>query len=156
MKYRPLLLRSNRALGNALVERNWVDVDQLERANDELLKMMQSEQYDQANILKILITKLKILSENDVLEKMIEEFHLPLLDVRTYETNSLESLARDHLLCQLTWTLPFNQRDGIHYVVTANYLSEPIREKWQEVLGGPILWYLSSISLMETALNRLR
>ena len=156
MKYRPLLLRSNRALGAALLNKSWVSVENLEAANTVLLEEMQKEQYSEANLLKILANKMKVLDEAGLLHTLANEEHLPFADLRIYETTVLAGFATDLELCRFTWTLPFNQRDNIWYVATASYLSEPVRQKWEEVLHAPILWYLTSLQNVEEALNALR
>lgn len=156
MKYRSLILRGNRALASTLLDKQIVSSEDIEKANEHLLEFMKKERYEDANLLKILTFKLDALDETKLLNQIAIEEKLSYVNLGTYDKAALSSTMVEYDLCRATWSIPFNNRENIHYVATANYLSEPIRKHWQETLRGYILWYLCSIETIENSLEALK
>ena len=86
-EFRPIIMRANRLLGAALVEHNFVKIEDLERANERLLELLGSEQIRQASVLGILAYELKVLREEDVLLHLADTERLRMVDLSTYEIN---------------------------------------------------------------------
>ncbi|MEM8548068.1 MAG: TRAP transporter TatT component family protein [Pseudomonadota bacterium] len=69
---RPLILRSNRFLGSALIERGLVTAEDLEVANEKLLETIQAGDIRGASLLNILIYEQKALDEALLLDSLVE------------------------------------------------------------------------------------
>jgi hypothetical protein len=140
-EYRPLLMRANRLLGAALVEHNLVKIEDLETANEKLIEVVVSDQPRQCTILGLLAYEMKVLKEDDVLHYLVESEGVGLVDLRDYD---VPEEARKHLdlgACWATWSIPFDREEEFFFVATAYYLSPAVRTFWEKQLGGPILWF---------------
>lgn len=152
---RPLILRSNRFLGSALVERGIIKVEDLEAANEKLLESVQSGNMRAANLLNILIYELKSVDENALIEKVVEEEEgVGLIDLSNYDMGKFREMKVDIELCYATYTIPFDRVEDFTMVATAYYLSKPTIQYWEETIGGNIIWYLCSVGSIAEAIER--
>ncbi len=140
-EHRPLLMRANRLLGANLVEHNLVKIEDLEAANEKLIEVVSGDQPRQSTILGILAYDLKVLKEDDVLHHIVESDGVGLVDLRDYEVPDEMKKSLDVGACWATWSVPFDREEEFTFVATAYYLSPAVRMHWEKQLGGPILWF---------------
>lgn len=154
-QHRALILRSNRFLGSALVDKGLVSNADLEEANVTFMGAIQSSEFKRASILSTLIFESKKLDETKLLDYLVEEAKLGLVDLDYVELMSLRSLEVDISLCWASSTLPFDFVDGTHMVATCYYMSAPVIKHWEGLLDGPIIWYATTMSSLSRALARV-
>lgn len=142
---RPLLMRANRLMGAALVERNLVKIEALEQANERLLQIVDSSPPRQCTVLGVLAYELKVLKEEDLAQYLVEQEGLGVVDLRCYEITEDALRTLDWGACWATWSVPFDQVDGFHFVASAYWLSPAVRTFWEKQLGGPILWFATTL-----------
>ncbi len=152
---RSLLMRANRLLGASLVEANLVTVDQLENANERLLDLISSGTPRQCTLLGVLAYDLKVVSEDDVLHHCVDELHVGLIDLRTYESSDELKQSVNRAACWATWTVPFDRDEEFTLVATAYYLSPAVRTYWEKQYGGGIVWYATTLDEIAETLERL-
>lgn len=154
-EHRPLLMRANRLLGASLVEHNLVKIEDLETANEKLIELVSSEQPRQSTILGILAYDLKVLKEDDVLHHIVESDGVGLVDLRDYEVPDDVKKQVDTGACWATWSVPFDREEEFWFVATAYYLSPAVRTYWEKQLGGPILWFGTTLEAIAEYLEKL-
>jgi hypothetical protein len=140
-EHRPLLMRANRLLGAQLVEHNLVKIEDLETANEKFIEVVASDQPRQSTILGLLAYDMKVLREDDVLHFIVETEGAGLVDLRDYEVPDDFKKHLDLGACWATWSVPFDREEEFFFVATAYYLSPAVRAFWEKQLGGPILWF---------------
>jgi hypothetical protein len=140
-EHRPLLMRANRLLGASLVEHNLVKIEDLETANEKLIEIVATYQPRQSTILGILAYHMKVLKEDEVLHHIVETDGIGLVDLRDYDVPDDLKKNLDVGACWATWSVPFDREEEFSFVATAYYLSPAVRSHWEKQLGGPILWF---------------
>ena len=135
------MMRANRLLGAALVEQNLVKIEDLETANEKFIEVVATDQPRQSTILGILAYDMKVLKEDDVLHHVVETEGVGLVDLRDYEVPDDSKKNLDVGACWATWTVPFDREEEFFFVASAYYLSPAVRTFWEKQLGGPILWF---------------
>src|ERR1700724_3764634 len=103
-EHRPLLMRANRLLGAALVEHNLVKIEDLEKANERLLEVINTKQAPPSTVLGGLADELKVLREDDVLQYVVESEGVGLVDLRNYDTLDEMKKTLDLGACWATWS----------------------------------------------------
>lgn len=154
-EHRPLLMRANRLLGAALVEHNLVKIEDLETANEKLIEVVATNQPRQSTILGILAYDMKVLKEDDVLHHVVEADGVGLVDLREYEVPDDLRKNLDAGACWATWSIPFDREEEFWFVATAYYLSPAVRTYWEKTLGGPILWFGTTLEAVADYLEKL-
>lgn len=154
-EHRPLMMRANRLLGAALVEHNLVKIEDLEAANEKLIELAAGDQPRQTTILGILAYDAKVLKEDDVLHHVIETDGIGLVDLQAYEVPEEVRKTTDAGMCWATWTVPFDREEDFWFVASAYYLSPAVRTHWEKQLGGPILWYGTTLETIAEYLEKL-
>ncbi len=154
-EHRPLMMRANRLLGAALVEHNLVKIEDLESANEKLIEMVSTEQPRQSTILGILAYEMKVVKEDDVLHHLVDSEGLGVVDLQPYEVPEDVRKATDPGMCWATWTVPFDREEDFWFVASAYYLSPAVRTHWEKQLGGPILWYATTLESIAEYLEKL-
>lgn len=154
-EHRALILRSNRFLGSALVERGLVSVDDLEAANEKFMEAIQSSELKRASILSTLLFEDKSLEEQSLIEHLVEEEGLGLIDLNYVDLRSLRPFNVDISLCWASSTIPFDKIENTYMVATCYWLSAPVVKHWEELLDGRVIWYGTSINSMTRALERI-
>lgn len=139
-------MRANRRMGASLVDYNLVDVSELEAANERLLEVVKEGIGRRTSILGLLSAEMNAVDERELIRRQVEEFNLAPIALGGAERE--ETLFRDHEPDQLwaTWTVPFDSQDNFTFLATAYYLSSYVREYWEELLGGPVLWFVASMN----------
>ncbi|TVP78505.1 MAG: hypothetical protein EA353_08155 [Puniceicoccaceae bacterium] len=154
-QHRALILRSNRFLGSALVDKELVSNSDVEEANVKFMDAIQSTDYKRASILSSLLFDLKKLEEAKLIDYQIEEARLGFVDLDYMEVTSLRPMNVDISLCWASSTLPFDLVEGIYLVATCYYLSAPVVKYWEDLLPGPVLWYGTTMTSLSRALGRV-
>ncbi len=134
-------MRANRLLGAALVEHNLVKIEDLETANEKLIEVVSSDQPRQCTILGLLAYDMKVLKEDELLHYLVESEGVGLVDLRDYDVPEEVRKNLDLGSCWATWSVPFDREEEFYFVATAYYLSPAVRTFWEKQLGGPILWF---------------
>lgn len=156
IKYRSLLLRSNRYLSSALVERDLINNEQQEAATQKLLEYIQSDQLKQASLLHILLFDHQTLNETVLLNDLVDEYGIGLVNLSNYNVNPINfPEGVDFELCWATWTVPFDQVEGMYFLATAYYLSDPVVTHWEETLGKNVVWFATSAASILESLERI-
>jgi hypothetical protein len=154
-QYRALILRSNRFLGSALVEKNLITTEYLEAANEKLLECLQNGDFKRASLLKILLYEMECLDEEAIIEYQVENYSLGLVDLTNYTLAKLVDMGVDYEACLATWSLPYDKVENFYLVATAYYLSQPVIKFWEEQLKGPVIWYCCSLGCITSAFDWL-
>ena len=147
-------MRSNRLLGAQLVEQNLVKIEDLETANEKLIELVGSGEPRQSTILGILAYDMKVLKEDDVLHHVVENDGIGLVDLREYEVPEELKKGLDRGACWATWSVPFDREEEFWFVATAYYLSPAARTHWEKALGGPILWFGTTLEAIADYLEK--
>ena len=155
-EHRPLLMRSNRLLGSALIEHNLVKFEDLEAANERLLEIAATGDMRRSSVLNILAYETKVLREEDLLHHVVDDHGVGVIDLRGYEVP--EEVKRDLDLgaCWATWSVPFDKEEDFHFVATAYYLSPAVRAYWEKTLGGQIIWQATTMDIIAEFLDRVQ
>jgi hypothetical protein len=154
-EHRPLLMRANRLMGAALVEHNLVKIEDLESANEKLIELVASDQPRQTTILGILAYDMKVLKEDEVLHHVVESEGVGLVDLRDYDVPDESKKNLDVGACWATWSVPFDREEEFYFVATAYYLSPAVQTFWEKQLGGPILWFGTTLEGIADYLEKL-
>ena len=154
-EHRPLLMRSNRLLGSALIEHNLVKFEDLEAANERLLEIAATGNMRRSSVLNILAYETKVLREEDLLHHVVDDHGVGVIDLRSYDVP--EEVKRDLDLgaCWATWSVPFDKEEDFHFVATAYYLSPAVRAHWEKTLGGQIIWQATTMDIIADFLDRI-
>jgi len=148
-------MRANRLLGASLVEHNLVKIEDLETANEKLIEIVASDLPRQCTILGILASDMKVLKEDDVLLHVVESDGVGLIDLRDYEVPDDVKKHIEPAPCWATWSLPFDKEEEFTFVATAYYLSPAVRSYWEKQVGGPILWFGTTLDAIAEYLEKL-
>ncbi len=154
-EHRPLMMRANRLLGAQLVEHNLVKIEDLESANEKFIDVVSGDQPRSCTILGILAYDMKVLKEDDVLHHLVESDGVGLVDLRDYEVPDDSKKNLDTGACWATWSVPFDREEEFYFVATAYYLSPAVRAFWEKQLGGPILWFGTTLEAIADYLEKL-
>jgi hypothetical protein len=149
---RSLFIRGNRALGLALVQTGLVSQQNLDDANARLIDCVRSDKFRAMGLLPILTYELKALSETQLLQYQAEH-GAGLIDLHSYQAHI--PVGTDPGACWATWTLPIDEREGIHFLASAYYLSQPVRTYWEQLLGTNLVWYAASLQVMIEAIEKI-
>ncbi len=133
-------------MGASLVDHNLVDVSELEAANERLLEVVKEGIGRRTSILGLLATEMNALNEDELIAHQVREFSIAPITLRNVERE--ETLFRDLEPDQLwaTWTVPFDAQESFTFLATAYYLSSYVREYWEEIFGGSIIWFVAGMN----------
>ncbi len=148
-------MRANRLLGAQLVEQNYVKIEDLEKANERLLELINTGTPRQTSVLGILAYELKAVREEDILMHLSEHERLGIVDLRHYEVNDDVKKTLDVGACWATWSLPFDREEDITSIATAYWLSPAVRTFWEKHYGGEIIWYGTTLEVLADYLEKL-
>jgi hypothetical protein len=154
-EHRPLLMRSNRLLGSALIEHSLVKFEDLEAANERLLEIAATGDMRRSSVLSILAYETKVLREEDLLHHVVDDHGVGVIDLRAYEVPDEVKRDLDIGACWATWSVPFDKEEDFHFVATAYYLSPAVRAHWEKTLGGQIIWQATTMDIIADFLDRV-
>jgi hypothetical protein len=150
---RSLFIRSNRALGLSLVQGGLLGQPNLDQANAALIDNVRAGKLRASGLLPILVNEMKSLSEDKLLQNQAAEHGLGLIDLHSYQMHLPQ--GTDPTACWATWTLPIDEREGVHFMASAYYLSQPVRAYWEQLFGGSLVWYAASMQVLAEAIERV-
>ena len=150
---RSLFIRSNRALGLALVQEGLLNQPNLDQANGVLIDNVRAGKLRASGLLPILVNDMKSLSEELLLQNQAAEHGVGLIDLHSYQMRLPQ--GTDPAACWATWTLPIDEREGVHFMASAYYLSQPVRAYWEQLFGGSMIWYAASMQVLAEAIERI-
>lgn len=149
------MMRANRLLGAALVEQNLVKIEDLETANEKFIEVVANDQPRRSTILGLLAYDMKVIKEDEMLHHLVESEGVGLVDLRDYEVPEDSRKNVDIGACWATWSVPFDREEEFFFVATAYYLSPAVRAHWEKQLGGPILWFGTTLEGIADYLEKL-
>ena len=147
-------MRANRLLGAQLVEHNLVKIEDLEQANEKFIEVVAGGIPRQTSILAILAYDMKVLKEDEMLHHLVEADGLGLVDLADYDVPDETKKKMDVGACWATWSVPFDREEEFSFVATAYYLSPAVRSFWEKELGGPILWFGTTLESIAEYLEK--
>jgi len=153
--YRSLLLRANRLLGTSLVQHNLVNIEHLEAANERLFEVLKTGITRQAGLLTILLDEMRSIDEMKLIKMAIREHGLGMIDLRDHSIHEECRPLIEPELAWSTWTVPFDREENFHFVATSYYLSQAVRDYWEERLGGIVVWYATTVESITSAVDRV-
>jgi len=154
-EHRPLLMRSNRLLGSALIEHSLVKFEDLEAANERLLEIAATGDMRRSSVLSILAYETKVLKEEDLLHHVVDDHGVGVIDLRGYDVPDEVKRDLDIGACWATWSVPFDKEEDFHFVATAYYLSPAVRSHWEKTLGGQIIWQATTMDIIADHLDKI-
>ena len=143
---KPLIMRANRLLGATLVDQELVSIDDLDEANDRFAELMAGQSNaHQVSLLSILVNEKQALSEDQLLETLVEDHGLGLLDLSRihFTPDILKSL--DLKTSWATLTIPFDITEDTVFLASAYYLSPAVRSYWEDLFKKNVVWYASTV-----------
>lgn len=150
---RSLFLRGNRALGQAFVQAGLLTQQNLDLANVRLIDCVRAGELKGNGLLPILTHEMDVLSETQLLQYQVSECGIGLIDLHSYQVRPGAGI--DASACWATWTMPVDEREGVHFMASAYYLSQPARSYWEQLLGGEMIWYAASLKVLIETFERL-
>lgn len=149
----PIILRSNRFLGNNLVNHELITLEQLEAANNVLLDKIDAENIKEASLLRILLWEVDALNESDLIDFLVDKHEVGLVDLAFY--SYLPNMGDLYSIedCWSTWTVPFDHENGFYFLATAYYLSKPVIDLWEDRLEGRVMWFATDLGGLSTLLE---
>ncbi len=153
MNFRQLILRANRFLGVALVDKELIDEHQLEQASERLLETFSETPVRRPLLLEILVYEMRVLPEDEYLGALARGTPIGLIDLSRVAIENVEGIGADE--CQATNTIVFDRMEDHYFLATTYYPSAPVREYWQDRLSGPIQWFACPIASMNEYLEAM-
>lgn len=148
------MIKSNRVLGTRLVEAGLTSIDDMDKANEAFIGLARVDEIRRASLLRIMIYDHQSISEEKLLDYQLE--NCPVGAVMLDNYNLDEELYQDIPLelMRASWTFPIDRIGNRWFVATCYYLSDAVREFWEEKLGGRINWYVTTMSQLEKEFDR--
>ncbi len=150
-----LLIKSNRVLGTRIVEAGLATIEDMDRANESFIELARAKDIRRASLLRIMVYDHQTLKEESLLDYQLEQYPVGAVMLEDFQINE-EALAEIPLeVMRASWTMPIDRIGERWFLATAYYMSDSVRQHWEERLGGRITWYLSSLSQLESTFERL-
>ncbi len=144
-----LMIKSNRVLGTRLVEAGLTSVEEMDKANEDFIGLARAKDIRRASLLRIMVYDHQCLAEESLLDYQLEHHPVGAVMLENYDID--EELCDDIPLelMRASWTLPIDRVGNRWFLATAYYMSDVVRNFWEERLNGRINWYVSSMSQLE-------
>jgi hypothetical protein len=150
-----LLIKSNRVLGTRLVEADLTNVEEMDRANEVFIELARAKDIRRASLLRVLVYDNQTLKEESLLDYQLENYPVGAVMLENYTLDD-ELLATQSLeLMRASWTIPIDRVNGRWFIASAYYMSDIVRNFWEDKLEGRVSWYVSSLSQLEAVFERL-
>jgi hypothetical protein len=150
-----LLIKSNRVLGTRLVEAGLTSVEEMDHANEAFIEFARAKDIKRASLLRVLVYDDQSVKEERLLDYQLEHYPVGAVMLENYKLDE-ESLAPHPVeLMRASWTLPIDHVNGRWFLATAYYMSDIVREFWEERLEGRVSWYISPLSQLEAVFESL-
>ncbi len=135
-----LVLKANRSLGGRLSDSGLVQIDQLDDAMETFVARLREGDLRESSLLRVLLFDLQVLPESDLLAYQLDHFKIGGLHLDQYQVSD-EILATTSMQeCAATWTLPIDNWNGTTFLATAYYMSDFVRQYWEDRIDGPVSW----------------
>ena len=150
-----LLIKSNRVLGTRIVEAGLCSLEEMDRANEAFIAFARAKDIKRSSLLRVLVYDNQTLKEESLLDHQLEHFPVGAVMLENYDLD--EELLSEHPLelLRASWTLPIDKVNGRWFLATAYYMSDIVRQFWEDRLDGRITWFISSLNQMEMAFDSL-
>ena len=150
-----LLIKSNRVLGTRLVEAGLTTVKDMDQANESFIEFARAKDLKRASILRVLIYDNQTLREESLLDYQLEHYPVGAVMLENYSID--EGLLESHPLelMRASWTVPIDHVHGRWFLATAYYMSDIVRNFWEERLDGRVTWFISALGQMEMLFESL-
>ncbi|MGC9450949.1 MAG: hypothetical protein ACP5I4_05820 [Oceanipulchritudo sp.] len=144
-----LLIKSNRVLGTRLVEAGLTSLEDMDRANEVFIEFARQKDIRRASLLRVLIYDNQTLKEESLLDYQLENYPVGAVMLENYNIDE-ELLAGQSLeVMRASWSIPIDCIQGRWVIATAYYMSDVVREFWEQQLKGRITWYISPLGQLE-------
>lgn len=148
-----LLLKSNRIMGTRLVEAGLANLEHLDAANAVFIERVREKNLKRASLLRILIYEQQTLKEGELMDHQFEYHGLGAVQLDGYRVDEGLLGLFDAAEMRATWTVPVDKVEGHWFLATAYYLSDIVRQHWEDALDGEITWYVTSLGQIESFLE---
>jgi hypothetical protein len=144
-----LMIKSNRVLGTRLVEAGLTTVEEMDKANEDFIGLARAKDIRRASLLRLMIYDHQSLAEESLLDYQLEHYPVGAVMLENYDIDEelYEGIPLE--LMRTSWTLPIDRVGNRWFLATAYYMSDVVRNFWEERLDGRINWYISSMSQLE-------
>jgi len=150
-----LLIKSNRVLGTRLVEAGLTKLEDMDTANESFITLARKKDIKRASLLRILIFDNQTLREESLLDYQIEEHNVGAIHLENYLLDDVLLLQQPFEIMRASWTIPIDFVNDRWFVASAYFLSDVVREFWEERLQGRIAWLISPLSQFESTFEAL-
>lgn len=149
------MIKSNRVLGTRLVEAGLTNVEDMDQANEIFIGLARQKDIRRASLLRIMIYDKQSLKEESLIDYQLENHHVGAVMLENYKLNKEIHAEIPLELMRASWTLPIDKVNGHWFLATAYYMSDVVREYWQDLLDGRITWYVSPLNQLESVFDSL-
>jgi len=146
-----LLIKSNRVLGTRLVEAGLTSVEDMDKANEAFIELARAKDIKRASLLRILIYDNQSLREESLLDYQLEHFPVGAINLENYKISEEAIANQPFELMRASWTIPIDHVGGRWFMATSYYMSDIVRNFWEERLEGRLTWFISPMGEMEMA-----
>ena len=154
--HRPLFLRVNRTLGAALLENKLVTPEGVEKANGRILELLKNSEWKQASLLNVLLAGVDSLKESALIQYQVDAYELGLINLTNINVERSVDHTLDLAACWATRTLPYERAEEFVMMATNFYMSEVVRQWWQEKFKGlQLVWSVCPSANLAEALERV-
>jgi len=150
-----LLIKSNRVLGTRLVEAGLTTLEEMDTANEAFITLARKKDLKRASLLRILIFDNQTLKEESLLDYQIEQHHVGAIHLENYILDDILLLQQPFEIMRASWTIPIDFVNDRWFLATAYFLSDVVREFWEDRLQGRITWLVSPLSQFESTFEAL-
>lgn len=150
-----LLIKSNRVLGTRLVEAGLTTLEEMDAANESFITLARKKDLKRASLLRILIFDNQTLKEERLLDYQIEEHHMGAVHLENYHLDDILLLQQPYEIMRASWTIPIDFVNERWFLASAYYLSDVVRQFWEERLQGRITWLVSPLNQFESTFESL-
>ena len=144
-----LLIKSNRVLGTRLVAAGLTSVEEMDKANEDFIGFARAKDIRRASLLRIMIYDHQSLAEESLLDYQLENYSVGAVMLDNYDIDEEINEDIPLELMRASWTLPIDRVGNRWFLASAYYMSDIVRNFWEERLEGRINWYISSMSQLE-------
>lgn len=150
-----LLIKSNRVLGTRLVEAGLTTGENMDHANEAFIQRAREKDLKRASLLRILVFDNQTLKEESLLDYEIEHFPVGAVMLENYYLDDVLLAQQPLEFMRASWTVPMDFVNDRWFLATAYYMSDIVRNFWEERLDGRISWYVTSLNQLESVFEKL-
>ncbi|MCD8481786.1 MAG: hypothetical protein LR015_03380 [Verrucomicrobia bacterium] len=148
-----LLLKSNRILETRLAESGLLQAGDLEEANRLFLTKVREGNILNASMLRLLVLETQKLDERKLLNYQLEQSGIGGVSLPSYNVREDTLMLYSVEEYKATWTVPIDHYGECTIMASCYYLSDFVRQYWEDKTGHRIIWYLCKLEEMQNFLN---